>query len=288
MGITVKTRKILWGRSGNRCAICKEELVLEKDPFNRTLNLGEECHIISEQSNGPRHEQLEDFNYDSAENLMLLCCNHHTMIDEQVEKFPTTELIKVKSEHEKWVSSNLDNEFEQIEPELSKEESILSFIVGKHDKEMNIESSKQILHSAKGLEIAFDEVEKIKSQIIEFVKKVNEQAPQYNVTTRENKQKIVDVIFKINTLLAQFYQAYGNSASDSYLLFGIVDGLFDQNGYAVPFYEPKNRELIRLNFSYNDAGDFGWRNQEGKKEFYKSSEITEIWLEKFFKKVLKE
>lgn len=287
MGITVKTRKILWGRSGNRCAICKEELVLEKDPFNRTLNLGEECHIISEQPNGPRYEPLTDFNYDSAENLMLLCCNHHTMIDEQVEKFPTSELVKIKSEHEKWVSSNLDGEFEQIEPELSKEESILSFIVGKHDKEMNIESSKQILHSAKGLEIAFDEVEKIKSQIIEFVQKVNEQAPQYNVTTRENQQKIVDVIFKINTLLAQFYQAYGNSASDSYLLFGIVDGLFDKNGYAVPFYEPKNRELIRLNFSYNDRGDFGWRNQEGKKEFYTSSEITELWLEKFFKKVLK-
>lgn len=287
MGITVKTRKTLWGRSGNRCAICKEELVLDKDPFNRTLNLGEECHIISEQPKGPRHETLADFNYDSAENLMLLCCNHHTIIDEQIEKFPTPELAKIKSEHEKWVSSNLDNEFEQIEPELSKEESILSFIVGKHDKEMNIETSKQILHSVKGLEIAFDEVEKIKNQIIEFVQKVNYQAPQYNVTTRENQQKIVDVVFKINTLLAQFYQAYGNSASDSYLLFGIVDGLFDKNGQAISFYEPKNKELIRLNFSYNDRGDFGWRNQEGKKEFYTSSGITELWLEKFFKKVLK-
>lgn len=286
MGITVKTRKILWGRSGNRCAICKEELVLEKDPFNRTLNLGEECHIISEQTNGPRHEGISDFNYDSTDNLILLCCNHHTMIDEQIEKFPTPELKKIKSEHEKWVSSNLDGQYEEIKPELSKQDSILSFIVSKHDKEMNIESSKNILHSVKGLEIAFDEVEKIKSQIIEFVQKVNEQAPQYNIITRENRQKIVDVIFKINTLLAQFYQAYSNSASDSYLLFGIVDGLFDQNGYAVTFCEPRNREIIRLNFSYNDKGDFGWRNQEGKKEFYTSKEITELWLEKFFKKVL--
>ena len=29
MAITAKTRKILWGRSGNRCAICRTELVLE-------------------------------------------------------------------------------------------------------------------------------------------------------------------------------------------------------------------------------------------------------------------
>lgn len=287
MGITVKTRKILWGRSGNRCAICKQELVLEKDPFNRTLNLGEECHIISEQLNGPRHERISDFDYDDAENLLLLCCNHHTTVDEQIEKYTISELKKLKSEHEKWVSSNLDGEFKEIQPELSKQESILSFIVGKHDKEMNIESSKNILHSVKGLEIAFGEVERIKSQIIDFVNKVNEQAPQYNVRIRDNRYKIVDVIFRINTFLAQFYQAYNNSASDSYLLFGIVDGLFDDNGYPVSFYEPKNRDIIRLNFSYNEKGDFGWRNQEEKKEFYNSSEITDLWLEKFFKKVLK-
>jgi hypothetical protein len=287
MGITVKTRKTLWGRSGNRCAICQEELVLEKDPFNRTLNLGEECHIISESHSGPRHEAIEGFDYDSAENLLLLCCNHHTMIDEKIEEYSTPILKGIKSDHENWVSKNLDGQFEEIIPEPTKEESILSFIVGKHDKEMNIESSKNIIHSPKGLEIALDEVEKIKCQVIEFVEKINEQAPQYNVRTRENRQKLIDVIFKLNTLLIQYYQTFGNLASGSYLLFGIVDGLFDENGYAVPFYEPKNREIIRLDFSYNEKGDFGWRNQEGEKEFYYSHEITEFWLEKFFKKLLK-
>lgn len=286
MGFTVKTRKILWGRSGNRCAICKDELVLEKDPFNRTLNLGEECHIISEKPNGPRYENISDFDYDNPDNLILLCCNHHTMIDEQVEQYPVDKLVKIKSQHESWVSSNLGTNNEKITEELSKEESLLSFIVGKHDKEMNIESSKRILESSKGLEIANAEVQKIKNQIVEFVEKLNEQAPQYKIRTRENRQHIVDIIFNINTFLAQFYKAYSNSASNSYLLFGIVDGLFDEHGYAVPFYEPKNRDLIRLDFSYNEQGNFGWRNQEGKKEFYTSKEITDKWLERFFKKVL--
>lgn len=287
MGFTVKTRKILWGRSGNRCAICKDELVLEKDPFNRNLNLGEECHIISEKQNGPRYENKSDFDYDNPDNLILLCCNHHTMIDEQVEQYPIGKLMKIKSEHESWVSSNLGINRDKITEELSKEESLLSFIVGKYNKEMNLESSKQILDSSKGLEIASAEVEKILNQIVEFVAKLNEQAPQYNIRTRENRHHIVDIIFNINTFLAHFYQAYGNSASNSYLLFGIVDGLFDEYGYALPFYEPKTRDLIRLDFSFNDQGDFGWRDQEGEKEFYTSKEITDKWLERFFKKVLK-
>ena len=55
MAITNKTRKLLWGRSGNRCAFCKIELVAEKDHNNVNLNLGEECHIISSKIKGPRH-----------------------------------------------------------------------------------------------------------------------------------------------------------------------------------------------------------------------------------------
>jgi hypothetical protein len=35
-------------------------------------------------------------------------------------------------------------------------------------------------------------------------------------------------------------------------------------------------------------GEFGWRNQENKEEFYNSQEITELWIEKFIKEALKE
>lgn len=288
MAISEKSRKILWGRSGNRCAVCRTELVLEKDPFNKHLNIGEECHIISKQPNGPRHKAIVNFDYDSNDNLLLLCCNHHKMVDEQTEAYPEDKLIAIKTDHENWVKANLDgtNNYEEVAPK-SKLSELLDFVTSKHDIEMNIKSSKQVLESQEGLQIAFSEVAKIKSIVVKIVTDLNEKAPSYHIQTRDNKQHICDIRFKGHTLLVQFYQAYGNVASDSYLLFAVVNGLFDDNGYADVFYPATVLEIIRLDFSFDDNGIFGWRNQERKTDFYTSDEITEKWTAKFFKTVLK-
>ena len=55
MGISSKTRKNLWAKSGNRCSICKIELFSKKKGKDE-FNIGEECHIISSNTNGPRHK----------------------------------------------------------------------------------------------------------------------------------------------------------------------------------------------------------------------------------------
>lgn len=55
MSITDKTRKKLWAKSGNRCALCKEELVAYKEEKSDEVVIGEECHIISNRPSGPRH-----------------------------------------------------------------------------------------------------------------------------------------------------------------------------------------------------------------------------------------
>jgi hypothetical protein len=109
MAISDKTRKTLWGRSGNSCAMCRTELVAERNEHNRNLNIGEECHIISEKPTGPRH--ISDYNqdFDEYENLILLCRNHHKTIDELWETY-TVDLIKAfKSNHEKWIRKAIDN-----------------------------------------------------------------------------------------------------------------------------------------------------------------------------------
>lgn len=86
MAISEKTRKMLWAKSGNRCAICKIELITEQKT-DSNLNIGEECHIISSKSKGPRHKSnLND--YDSFDNLILLCRNHHKEIDTLIDSFP--------------------------------------------------------------------------------------------------------------------------------------------------------------------------------------------------------
>nr|WP_314491987.1 HNH endonuclease signature motif containing protein [uncultured Chryseobacterium sp.] len=107
MAISDKTRKFLWAKSGNRCAICKSELVTSIDS-SEEFNVGEECHIISSKKNGPRHIPNLD-EYDNFENLLLLCRNHHKEIDELVETY-TEELLRyMKVNHENWVRAAISN-----------------------------------------------------------------------------------------------------------------------------------------------------------------------------------
>jgi hypothetical protein len=93
-GATVKR---LFARSGNRCAYpkCTVEIIHEESI------VGEICHIKAASPNGPRydpHQSAADrHGYD---NLLLLCANHHTVIDDDPEAYTVERLIKMKADHE--------------------------------------------------------------------------------------------------------------------------------------------------------------------------------------------
>ncbi|HEX6394683.1 MAG TPA: HNH endonuclease [Acidimicrobiales bacterium] len=90
MSISVQTRKLLWGRSGNRCAYseCKRELVLEVTLTSRSTTVGNECHIVSRKPDGPRGDNpLPLDQRDEYDNLILLCADHHKVIDEDTVTF---------------------------------------------------------------------------------------------------------------------------------------------------------------------------------------------------------
>lgn len=109
MVISNKTRKLLWGCSGNRCSICKKELILKYFEEDDGSVIGDECHIISKASNGPRYDPNFPKNkIDHYDNLILLCKVHHKIIDDQEKNYPTSKLYKIKKEHEKWVNSSLN------------------------------------------------------------------------------------------------------------------------------------------------------------------------------------
>ena len=111
MPITDRTRKILWGRSGNRCAICKNEIVIDATDQDDESVVADECHIISSRPNGPRHDpSCPADKIDSAENLILLCRTHHKMVDDQTTTFTVDILHQMKANHEVWVSQKLKKE----------------------------------------------------------------------------------------------------------------------------------------------------------------------------------
>jgi hypothetical protein len=110
MGISDKTRKILWGRSGNHCAICHHELVMNATSLDDKSVVGEECHIIAREPNGPRGQSpLTPDERDSYDNLILLCRVHHKLIDDQPNAYDVQCLKKIKTQHEAWVRESLNS-----------------------------------------------------------------------------------------------------------------------------------------------------------------------------------
>lgn len=117
MAISDKSRKLLWGRSGNRCAICRRELIIEATANDDESVVGDECHIVSGQAGGPRHDP--DFPkslLDEPENLLLLCKTHHKLVDDQHETYTVDLLQRLRSNHEGWVSETLSKEGQQPAP----------------------------------------------------------------------------------------------------------------------------------------------------------------------------
>jgi len=111
MGITAKTRKILWARAGNRCALCRCNLTGDATSEDPEAVLGDECHIISKSTKVPRsfrNYNVEKEELDGYDSLILLCKNHHKLVDDQPNLFDVEKLKTLKSAHEHWVRTVLD------------------------------------------------------------------------------------------------------------------------------------------------------------------------------------
>ena len=109
--MTNKDIKLLWGRSGNRCAMCKHELSEDPKKVSKLHPLGEQAHIVAEEENGPRGKSiLTPKERDAYPNRMLLCPTDHTKIDKHVDDYPIEKLHQIKTEHEEWVREKLSQD----------------------------------------------------------------------------------------------------------------------------------------------------------------------------------
>lgn len=102
MSISSKDRKMLWGRAASKCSICRRDLVIEPKKDDHVV-VGEECHIIASSNNGPRGGEDWPKDLDHYTNLILLCSEHHKIIDDKPDLFSSEKLRSLKSDHEKWV-----------------------------------------------------------------------------------------------------------------------------------------------------------------------------------------
>ena len=176
MAITDKTRKTLWAKSGNRCLLCRIELVQEIDDNSNNLIIGQECHIISEKENGPRYNSDFKGDHDSYDNLALLCANDHKRIDELTEVYTVDKLKSFKTVHENWVRTALQHDAtafanDQLNikslPKVVSGQQIVDIIIGTHMFDFNHDELKteSEVHEIGGL---FDELKDIGDVISDF------------------------------------------------------------------------------------------------------------------------
>ncbi|MGB1253537.1 MAG: HNH endonuclease signature motif containing protein, partial [Candidatus Promineifilaceae bacterium] len=103
---TTRDTKLLWGRSGGKCAYpnCRQSLV----EIGPNVLLGEIAHIVAASPNGPRGDaSYPQDRLNAYENLILLCPTHHRKIDDQNYIETADELRNWKNAHEAWVDQKL-------------------------------------------------------------------------------------------------------------------------------------------------------------------------------------
>jgi tetratricopeptide (TPR) repeat protein len=70
--------------------------------------VGEACHIVAQSPTGPRGDpSLTPEQLDHYDNLILLCRNHHKLVDDQWNTYTVQRLLEMKAAHEKWVRERL-------------------------------------------------------------------------------------------------------------------------------------------------------------------------------------
>lgn len=115
MTITKKSIKLLWANAAGRCSFtdCNKRLTVEQAAASAPYTLGQMAHIKGEKEKSNRHDKTQTPQQrDDYKNLILLCPNHHTLIDkpENEKIYSPRILTEMKLEHEARISQIFDTQ----------------------------------------------------------------------------------------------------------------------------------------------------------------------------------
>ena len=111
MAISPSDLKALLQKSGNRCAFpgCPTLLSIQESD-DSTVILSNVAHIVAQREDGPRGKfALPLDRRDEESNLMLLCPEHHKVVDSKPHLYSVERLRGMKENHEKLVQTALGN-----------------------------------------------------------------------------------------------------------------------------------------------------------------------------------
>lgn len=133
--VSPKTQNLLWAISAGRCEYegCNKVLhtdILTKKKYNSAYI----AHIVAVEPNGPRGDVKRSMQLsDEINNLMLLCVEHHRLIDiVDVAGHSEERLLAMKQTHEERIRRVTD-----IAPNMSTEIILYGANIGKHNSPLS-------------------------------------------------------------------------------------------------------------------------------------------------------
>jgi hypothetical protein len=109
--------KLLFGNPAGRCAFpcCRKPCLEPATTLDRATVTGIVAHIAAHSDGGPRaNHSLAQKQRDRYENWILLCSEHHTIVDRQPNTYTSDDLLRWKAEHEQWVVKRLQEAMPQV------------------------------------------------------------------------------------------------------------------------------------------------------------------------------
>ena len=109
--ILPRASKILWGEAAGRCSFTGCRRLLVQSEGDTISLIGEQTHILahSDHPRAPRNDPSYPISErDHYDNLILLCRNHHQLIDHHSLNYSVEALRRMKSDHEDWVKNCLE------------------------------------------------------------------------------------------------------------------------------------------------------------------------------------
>ncbi len=107
MSVSERTSKIIWGQCAARCCMCKKDLLFQVEGAVSSL-IGEVAHIVGETNAAARGaSKLSVRERNGAENPLLLCRDHHKIVDDDPASYSVERLHQIKMDHLSWIATSL-------------------------------------------------------------------------------------------------------------------------------------------------------------------------------------
>lgn len=156
--ISKLTLKVLYTLSGDQCAHpdCTNSIIEPATEKSDALIKAQICHILAVSEKGPRGRPgLTTKELNSPENLILLCRDHHAVIDGQHESYPADMLKDWKKDHQEKVQRILSAGLDGVQPEVFSHSYFPTALV-----DQRIESEVTLLRKSRFF-VEFDSVKAV-------------------------------------------------------------------------------------------------------------------------------